>query len=288
MSEFLTMTDPNAQDPSAQDPSAQDPNAQEPNAQEPNAQEPNAQEPNAQEPNAYPSNAHPSNFAPSNLSQQSEPCWCDDLAAYALDALDEAEIARIATAIALTQDPDLTAELTSDLDSLQAAAASLAYSSPLLTPSPSLKSRLFQHLNLDPPAAPETIVSDPNSAASPTTPCPVSIPAFVLPPALNWQPHRHPGFEIAHLHTDPDRREATAFMRAVAGARFPAHRHGGPEEILMLQGDLTIGNQPLVPGTFLRSETDSLHGIGYSAEGCLFFLRTSLDNEMLTEEACLA
>jgi anti-sigma factor ChrR (cupin superfamily) len=54
-----------------------------------------------------------------------------------------------------------------------------------------------------------------------------------------------------------------------AGARYPAHRHDGPEQIYILSGDLSIGDVKLNAGDFHSAAPGSAHGVNSSEQGCV-------------------
>jgi anti-sigma factor ChrR (cupin superfamily) len=96
---------------------------------------------------------------------------------------------------------------------------------------------------------------------------------------LEWHCPGIPKVEIAILHTDSVRRERVGLLRAEPGMQYPAHRHGGTEEIYMLSGDLVLEGVPYHSGDYIRSAGGSSHIPAYSETGCMFFFRSSLDDE---------
>lgn len=173
---------------------------------------------------------------------------------YALGSLAEGECQWVEAQ--MEAHPELTAEIVA----YQAAIATLPYVVPPQTLPIGLKERVFrQTTGASPPADEEPDV-------------PVS-KNFNLS-SLKWRPFNASGFEMAKLNLDRDRRELTCFVRAVAdGLPYPAHRHGGPEEILMLEGELRIGEMLYGPGDYIRSAAESVHPCAESVTACLFFLK---------------
>lgn len=91
--------------------------------------------------------------------------------------------------------------------------------------------------------------------------------------ALAWSPSPQPGVERRQL----DRRgaevaRATSLVRYAPGSRFAPHRHGGGEEILVLQGTFSDewGHYPA--GTYLRNPAGSSHA-PFSTAGCTILVK---------------
>jgi anti-sigma factor ChrR (cupin superfamily) len=95
---------------------------------------------------------------------------------------------------------------------------------------------------------------------------------------LEWHCPGIPKVEIAIMYVDPVRRERVGLLRAGPGMQYPAHRHGGTEEIYMLSGDLVLEGVPYHGGDYIRSAGGSSHIPAYSEGGCMFFFRSSLDD----------
>ncbi|OLP18814.1 anti-sigma factor [Leptolyngbya sp. 'hensonii'] len=191
-----------------------------------------------------------------------ELCFCDLVALYALDILDEQE--RLLVEQSIADCSDLEAELAD----FQTAVAALAYSTPPIVPAPDLKQRLFDRIGVE---LPPPLASRPRPR--------IDMPDLVVRASeLNWEPYRIPGVTVAQLHVNPARREVVAVLKAEPGVTYPLHRHAGVEEIYMLEGDLTIEGQVYGPGDYIRSEKGSIHGPATS-QGCMFFIRTRMDDE---------
>jgi anti-sigma factor ChrR (cupin superfamily) len=189
-------------------------------------------------------------------------CFCDLAPLYTLDVLSEQE--RRLVEEQLAECPELAAELIE----LETAVAAIAYSVPPQSPAPGLKDRLFQRIGVE---MPQPIPYE--------TPAPVE--QAIRSQDLVWKPYRGiPGVMIARLHVDRAKRQMSALLRANAGVRYPLHRHTTAEEILMLEGDLIVGDRVYGAGDYIRSEFGSLHA-PETRTGCTFFIRASLDNEIL-------
>ena len=102
----------------------------------------------------------------------------------------------------------------------------------------------------------------------------------VLAPG-SWEPHHVPGVTRRVLRVEPAAREVLMLVRAAPGVRYPAHRHAGSEELLMLSGELEIDGRVYGSGDFLLSAPRSTHPPSLTVGGCMFLIRTSLDDEIV-------
>jgi putative transcriptional regulator len=176
--------------------------------------------------------------------------------AYSLGALDSDDLARFESHLV-----DGCAACERELTDSERIAAFLATSAPVVAPPPSLRSRLLAKVG------------------APSEALPASWSKFLS--EGDWQPHQLPGMQHRVLHVDEKRREITMIVRANAGAKYPSHRHASFEHLLMLQGELLIGETNYGPGAFISSTPDSIHPPSLTATGCMFLLRTSLDDQVL-------
>jgi quercetin dioxygenase-like cupin family protein len=95
---------------------------------------------------------------------------------------------------------------------------------------------------------------------------------------VTWHPHFVKGLKVAILRTDKEKRELSCLIRCEPGSKYPLHRHAGSEEIFMLEGDLIIDGMVYGKGDYLFSPPESAHA-PETKEGCMFFARTSIDDE---------
>ena len=200
-------------------------------------------------------------------------CFCELAPLYALGMLSEPERAWV------EQQVHDCPELAEELAEYQDAVTVIPYSAPVETPSKHLKERLFDRLGLDTAFA--TAADPAEVSVQPSAPFvqeASSTVRAVTSQDLKWEPHPVPGVTTATLHIDPIKREIVGLLRADPATQYPLHRHADFEEIYMLTGDLTIGDKVYGPGDYIRSERGSAHA-HYSADGCSFFFRTSLDDE---------
>jgi anti-sigma factor ChrR (cupin superfamily) len=84
--------------------------------------------------------------------------------------------------------------------------------------------------------------------------------------ALAWRATRYPGVEWLPLHVDEGRgseragpREATVLIRMQPGSGYPAHRHVGVEEVLVLRGGYRDALGEHRAGEYLRYPAGSAH-----------------------------
>lgn len=188
----------------------------------------------------------------------------------ALDTIDESE------SRALEEKLQESPELQSELDAFEAAVGAIAYTAPPVPVAPNLKHRLFQRIAELSPTPTEEVNSQPVVPATENnTPS-----VIVRSQNVKWRKYIVSGISFANLYVDREKREFTCFMRLEAGVEFPLHRHGGVEEVFMLEGDLEVEGEVCYPGDYIRSFPDSIHG-PVSHNGCLLLVKSSLDNEML-------
>jgi anti-sigma factor ChrR (cupin superfamily) len=193
--------------------------------------------------------------------------FCELAPLYVLDVLDPKK--RHLVEAYLAQFPECEAEL----EHFREAAAAMSYDAPELPLPDNLKTRLFEQI------ADQTVVQNHQSVTPAKIAAP--LPLYTVRAAnLQWQPYRVPGVTIAKLYEDPIRREIVCLFRAEAGVYYPSHRHASAEEIFMLEGDLVVDGQVYGVGDYIRSAPGSIHG-PHTETGCMFFIRTSLDNEIL-------
>ncbi len=194
-------------------------------------------------------------------------CFCDLAPLYALGVLDAAAQQWVEQQIA--DSPERAAELAQ----YQIAVTAMPYAVdalPSIDEMQVIKGKLFDRLNLDLPV--------PDAPASPIA-ASSFVPFFAMrSDALKWESVGIPKVEIATLYHDAATREKTGLLRAEPDMHYPPHHHGGVEEIYMLSGDLTLEGVTYYAGDYIRSAAGSDHAAAYSAAGCMFFFRSSLDD----------
>jgi hypothetical protein len=98
---------------------------------------------------------------------------------------------------------------------------------------------------------------------------------------LPWQAYPAvPGLEVVVVSSDQTSRRVRYLMRSDGAVTFPCHRHADYEEMIILEGDLTIDSASYGRGDRILLAAGSSHS-PRSYHGCLIFVDTSLDNERL-------
>lgn len=182
------------------------------------------------------------------------------IALAAIEAVDD-QAMLLADAYAAT-----SAELEQELAEMRMAVGAIPYGNVPLPVSSDLKSRLFDRI----------------AAEESSAPAPTMLPfQAIRSEEMVWHPHPVPGLTISVLHTDSVTRQMSALIRCQPGSSYPVHRHAGIEEILMLEGDFICEDRIYGPGDYMLSGVGSIHNLIETRNGCLFFVRTSMDNEFL-------
>ena len=84
-----------------------------------------------------------------------------------------------------------------------------------------------------------------------------------------------PGISVKLLATDAENHRVTMLVRLAPGTDYPPHRHGGLEELHLLDGELMIDDRKLHPGDYSRAEAGSVDRRVWSETGCTCVLMTS-------------
>jgi anti-sigma factor ChrR (cupin superfamily) len=104
----------------------------------------------------------------------------------------------------------------------------------------------------------------------------------VIPQAATagWEPTGIDGVEVRRLFVDRANDRMTALVRMAPGTAYPQHVHNGPEECLVLDGDLHAGHHAFRAGDYQRMAPGSHHGIQSTEGGCLLLIVSSLSDEI--------
>jgi putative transcriptional regulator len=82
-----------------------------------------------------------------------------------------------------------------------------------------------------------------------------------------WVETSLPGVRMKILAIDRSRDRVTMLLKGEPGARYPAHRHSGPEECYVISGSLNVEGQLLRAGDFHHAEGESDHAEVWTDEG---------------------
>jgi anti-sigma factor ChrR (cupin superfamily) len=93
-----------------------------------------------------------------------------------------------------------------------------------------------------------------------------------------WEDTAVPGVRLRVLSTDPAADRFTALIRMAPGTAYPAHRHAGPEECFVLEGDLRHESQVMRAGDYEWLPGGSDHGAQTTVDGCLLLIHSSLSD----------
>jgi putative transcriptional regulator len=77
--------------------------------------------------------------------------------------------------------------------------------------------------------------------------------------SIEWRATRHRGIYLHYLRRDEETGAATLFIRMEPGCGYPAHRHTGIEEVLILQGGYRDHKGEHRAGDYLVNEAGSAH-----------------------------
>ena len=166
-------------------------------------------------------------------------------AGYALGVLEAPEAAEFERLL------EGNAALRSEVDAFHEVAANLAHGAPLAQPAARVKEGLMQRISqpTQEPAKFTRVLARANEG--------------------RWIQTPFPGVQIKHLFKDPATGMITTLLKAAAGAIYPAHQHGGIEQIYVIDGDLVFDDHALDTGDYEVSAGETHHSAIHSPEGCL-------------------
>lgn len=88
--------------------------------------------------------------------------------------------------------------------------------------------------------------------------------------SIDWNPTRYPGIFLNILRRDERTGDATVLIRMQPGQGYPAHRHVGLEEVLILQGGYRDNRGEHRAGDYILNEGDSAHApVALEGEDCI-------------------
>ena len=172
---------------------------------------------------------------------------------YALQALPADEVAGVEAQIAAC------ASCRQELETLRPIVASfVAWPTDVLRPQPSLWDRLARRI----------------AAETGTAPMPAAGSQRLEP---DWVEAK-PGLSYKILAADTENRRVSLLVRLAPGTDYPPHRHGGVEELHLLDGELWVDEKRLLPGDYIRAEAGTSDYRVWSETGCTCVLLTSTDD----------
>ena len=83
---------------------------------------------------------------------------------------------------------------------------------------------------------------------------------------------------IAVTAVDFTRDLVTMMIRMEPGSSYSPHRHAGPEQCFVLEGDLSVGDDVMRPGDYQYAPAQSRHGVQRTDQGCLLLITSSLSD----------
>jgi quercetin dioxygenase-like cupin family protein len=98
-----------------------------------------------------------------------------------------------------------------------------------------------------------------------------------------WIKSPFPGIEFKVVHRDGRRGFTTRLVKFVPGAKYPRHRHGGSEEIFLIEGSINVSGTLLKAGDYCRSEAGSDEWGTYTDTGGVALIVSSDLDEVSTE-----
>jgi predicted ChrR family anti-sigma factor len=163
-----------------------------------------------------------------------------------------------------------------ELDRLNSVLAALYAATEPMPVAPEIRARLLQHIA----AAPSAGAASPLRARLDKVLAAEGQPAQDLlinraAPA-RWESTDIPGVQMRVLFMDRANNQFTALVRMAPGTAYPSHIHSGPEECLVLEGALCVGDEVLHAGDYQRAPAGSCHGVQKTEQGCLLLITSSL------------
>ncbi|MBI3951684.1 MAG: cupin domain-containing protein [Acidobacteria bacterium] len=192
---------------------------------------------------------------------------------YALGALDEPEAGQFEAHLR-----DGCPECGAEVREFEAIVQQLAFSTPPVTPRPQLREKLLARIskkvtNQDAP--------DGAQVWKAWTPTP-EIPRWVVHSNEGeWQKTGFEGVTAKNLFVDDANNLVTMLVRMEPRSAYPSHRHSHAEQCYLIQGDLHVGAESFEAGDYLRNNAGSIDEEISTVNGCLLFIISSQQDELL-------
>jgi predicted ChrR family anti-sigma factor len=181
------------------------------------------------------------------------------LTCYAFDLLDADE------SQAMAEHLRQCAACAAELNSLRETAADLPYALPDVNPHPRVRERVLRGLN---------------GHRRPPLEQPLPGVFVMRQSQQKWRKTPYEGVEYKILYVDTETRNVTSLLKLQPGAAYPAHRHAGVEQCLVLEGSVRIGQIILESGDFEYANAGTDHAVVQSDSGCVLMLIANQSDEV--------
>ena len=187
-----------------------------------------------------------------------EDALCERAALYALGALNQHEARAFEEHIFEGCDV-----CEAELRPFESVVAILGFAAPEVDPPPGARERLLAHL----------AEARPQPALSEKLPRQVDLSRFltVRSDEGEWK-EASAGIFIKQLFVDETSRTVTSLFKLLPGTHIPTHRHRGPEECYIIEGDFHTDDGILGPGDYTCAMKDSVHPKLYTQNGALLLI----------------
>lgn len=98
---------------------------------------------------------------------------------------------------------------------------------------------------------------------------------FIRRDQIQWRPTGLPGIRQCVLLADKKGNRRSVLYDIRPGTHLPDHAHAGIEEVMVLEGDLSVGDVKLGPRDYFCAQPDSRHGALRSETGCIALVFSS-------------
>ena len=98
---------------------------------------------------------------------------------------------------------------------------------------------------------------------------------------IEWRCSGFPGVMMKQLFVDRATGNVTSLVKVGPGAVYPAHRHAGPEQCYVIEGDMVFNDHALRAGDYEVAMASTSHSVVTSVHGCMILLVSNLHDEIL-------
>jgi anti-sigma factor ChrR (cupin superfamily) len=96
-----------------------------------------------------------------------------------------------------------------------------------------------------------------------------------------WERTAIAGIDVKPLFVDAHKRRVSMLVKMSAGTSYPSHRHAASEECFVVSGEIQVGERTLRTGDYQVASEGSVHGVQRTEVGCVLFIVSSQDDELL-------